>query len=78
MSIRDVWQDYDCPSGMDFDLFGDELVYLGQEIDCPGCGRVHLAGVDVNVNTYLDTRWGRHHPELPANADELDRLRSGD
>ncbi len=74
---REVFQDYDCPGGIDFDLHDDELVYRGQPIQCSGCGGVHLAGIDVEVGTYVDVDGEREYPDLPETADELQRLKVG-
>ena len=73
---REVWQDYDCPEGIDFDLYDETLVYRGAKIQCSGCGGVHIAGEDVEVQTYLDD--GEvSYPALPESAQELAALIAG-
>ena len=54
MSIR-IWQEYDCPECLiDFDLTGDEILAVGEECFCSGCGGWHKAGPqDVISETYI-------------------------
>ncbi len=75
---REVWQDYDCPMGVDFDLHGEDMVYRGQSIACAGCGGVHRAGVEVKVGTYVDVNGLREYPDLPNTPEELQHLKTGD
>lgn len=74
---REVFQEYDCPQGMDFDLDGDRLVYKGQAIQCSGCGQQHIAGVDVTVHTFVDQGDERTYPDTPESAEDLRRLIEG-
>ena len=77
---REVWQDYDCPRTMiDFDLFDDQLVYYGQPIQCSACAEgVHLAGIDVEVQTGVDVEGGeREFHYLPRTAEELQKIKDG-
>lgn len=75
---REVWQDYDCPlSGIDFDLTDGQMVHEGMRFRCPGCGREHMANVDIEVHTYVDDGCVVSYPDLPATAEDLQRLRKG-
>jgi len=75
---REVWQAYDCPNSLiDIDLFDAEMVYQGQAIQCHGCGGAHLAGIDVRVETFVQVGDAMEFPELPADADGLQRLKTG-
>lgn len=74
---REVFQQYDCPQGMDFDLEGERLVFKGATIQCSGCGRVHIAGQDVAVETIVDEDGERSYPDLPETAEELRKLVKG-
>lgn len=38
------WQDYDCPdSGIDFDLWDEQMVFEGDSFHCSGCWGEHVA-----------------------------------
>lgn len=77
---REVWQDYDCPRTMiDFDLYGDQLVYWGQTIKCSACAEgAHLAGIEVRVQTGVDVEGGeREFHDLPRTVEELQKIKDG-
>lgn len=72
---HEIWQAYDCPlSGIDFDLHGADLVHKGQSFHCPGCGQDHIAGVDVQVETCIETGGARRFCDLPGTAGDLARI----
>lgn len=61
-----VWQAYDCPlSGIDFDLDARHLVHQRQKFYCSACGQEHTAGVDVEVETFVEAADGLQYPSLP-------------
>lgn len=70
-----IWQEYACEqSSIVFDRIGTQLLILGQRFECPGCRRMHTAGIDGPVDTVV------LHPDgeleirlLPASAAERDR-----
>ncbi len=69
------WQEYDCPiQQTDMDLHDDQMVHHGQSFYCCHCGRNHVAGTEVTVNTHNSHG---QFVELPANAQELQALRQG-
>jgi hypothetical protein len=49
--ITEIWQEYDCPSGIDFDLFEGDILTIGESCYCSGCGKHHVAGVDGPTQT---------------------------
>lgn len=78
MSAASIWQAYDCPlSGIDFDLDAEHLVHQGQKFYCSACGQEHTAGVDVEVETFVETPAGLQFPDLPADQAALNALRAG-
>lgn len=75
---REVWQSYDCPvQRCDVDLFGDEMVYRGQEILCAWCGDVHFAGTGANVEIFVRVGDETQYPAMPETAEDLQRLKDG-
>jgi hypothetical protein len=49
-----IWQEYDCPeSGLDFDIGDADIVAIGEEFYCCGCGKTHTATADFPHNTYV-------------------------
>lgn len=79
----DVWQAYDCPeSGLDFDLHEGSLVFWGQPIDCSGCGKAHIAGTDVEIETCTEEvdasgNLEREFHDLPRTAEALEKIKKG-
>lgn len=59
-ATRSIWQEYDCPAcGIDFDLFEDELLAVGEQCYCSGCGGHHKAGPGEPIDqTYMIGRDG--------------------
>jgi hypothetical protein len=51
MKIIGVFQEYDCPNGIDFDLNGQEILCLGETVRCSFCGEMHAAGADGPTQT---------------------------
>lgn len=50
----DIWQEYDCPdSGIDFDIAEADIVAVGEQFYCPGCGKQHTATLDFPATTYV-------------------------
>lgn len=50
----EIWQDYDCPdSGIDFDIDEADIVSVGDQFYCSGCGKQHTATLDFPSNTYV-------------------------
>ena len=40
----DIWQEYDCPKcGIDFDIYGSNILAIGEKCYCSGCGGYHTA-----------------------------------
>ncbi|NLZ12383.1 MAG: hypothetical protein GX086_13780 [Alcaligenaceae bacterium] len=68
----EIWQEVNCPQH-DVDLFGDDLVYAGQEFHCVACGGTHVAAPGL-VATYVEINGVQSYPELPASAEELRAL----
>ena len=53
-SEPEIWQEYDCPeSGIDFDIDEPNLVCVGEQFYCCGCGMQHTATIDFPENTYI-------------------------
>ncbi len=49
----DIWQDYDCPNcAIDFDLHDFDILVVGEQCYCSGCGQKHTAE-DLNLQTYI-------------------------
>jgi len=49
-----IWQEYTCEAtNIDFDRVGAELLVDGQRFECPGCQRMHTAGIDGPVDTVV-------------------------
>ena len=47
------WQEYDCPiQESDTDLEGDLMVFNGQRFYCHWCGGHHIAGVEVDIQSF--------------------------
>ncbi len=73
--MKKVWQAYDCPiSGIDFDIDAEHLVHQRQRFYCSACGQEHTAGVDVEVETFVDAPDGLEYPALPADPSEIAAL----
>lgn len=68
----EIWQEVNCPQH-DVDLFGDDLVYAGQEFHCVACGGTHLAALGL-VETFVEINGVQSYPGLPASAEELHAL----
>lgn len=51
-ATREVWQEYDCPDGCDFDLHGDDMVHLGSKIQCSFCGEEHTVDEELQLSNY--------------------------
>lgn len=68
-----VWQEYDCPgSGIDFDLYDGEVLFLGQSCHCSGCGGEHKAGPGEVVNeTTINAGEGLRFYGIPRDREEL-------
>jgi hypothetical protein len=48
----EIWQEYDCPdSGIDFDIDEGEIVAVGEQFYCCGCGQKHTATLGFPKNT---------------------------
>jgi hypothetical protein len=58
--ITGIWQEYDCSSGIDFDLNESEILADGESCYCSGCGEHHVAGKDGPKWTYVQ----HHNGEL--------------
>ncbi len=44
MTEPDIWQEYDCPNQLlDLDLFGADILVVGQSWYCCLCGHEHIA-----------------------------------
>ena len=67
-----IWQEYTCEaSGIDFDRVSAQLLLLGQRFECPGCRRMHTAGIDGPFETLLLHLDGElEYRPLPANAQQ--------
>lgn len=72
MDDLDIWQEYDCPgSGIDFDLHGTEILAIGEQCYCSGCGRNHTAGADIRLQTYVRKADGElDYRDAPKDAEE--------
>lgn len=68
-----IWQEYDCPgSKIDFDLYDNGLLFVGQSTHCSGCGGEHKAGQrEVIDTTYIDAGHGMRCYGIPRDAEEL-------
>lgn len=56
MADMEIFQEYDCPfCGVDFDLFGQNIVIGGEKFRCIGCGNLLQGGVDGPRETVLPT-----------------------
>lgn len=67
----EIWQEYDCASGIDFDLFDGEILAEGESCYCPGCGGRHVAGVDGPKQTTVQHVDGElEYRGLPKDATE--------
>ena len=43
----DIWQEIECPNqGTDIDVYGAEILAIGDVFDCPFCGEKHTATAD--------------------------------
>lgn len=50
----DIWQEYDCPdSGIDFDIAEADIVAVGEQFYCSGCGKHHTATLFFPATTYV-------------------------
>ena len=50
----EIWQEYDCPdSGIDFDIDEADIVAVGEQFYCSGCGKRHTATPDFPINTFV-------------------------
>ena len=67
-----IWQEYTCEdSGIDFDRVGAQLLFRGQRFECPGCWRMHTAGIDGPLETILLRPDGElEYRRLPVNAQQ--------
>lgn len=50
----EIWQEYDCQdSGIDFDIDEADIVAVGEQFYCSGCGKHHTATPDFPTNTFV-------------------------
>ncbi|HJV76038.1 MAG TPA: hypothetical protein VJ654_17590 [Noviherbaspirillum sp.] len=69
--ITGIWQEYDCSSGIDFDLCESEILAEGESCYCSGCGGHHVAGKDGPTETFVEHDSGElEYRGLPKDAEE--------
>lgn len=72
-ATREVWQEYDCPDGCDFDLHGDDMVHLGSKIQCSFCDEEHIVDKEFHLTNYERNGNVLTYPDTPKDAAALER-----
>lgn len=60
MTIKKIWQEHECDGCLiDFDIEGEKILAVGEQVYCSGCGGHHTAGVEPGpTETYTESTTG--------------------